>query len=139
MSVERPYFLEAYNAVEVPRTIRTVDEMGDNSVDDVVVRETIETFFAQTVEAFGLGYLAMQRCFFIDSRMISQGTTGAASDDFIETLEIQDRQIIASAIRIRDQWNYQVTHFAKYPLTATTLEVIREFGVVDEIIKGPNQ
>jgi len=129
-------FVKRFEAVEVPTTLRTIDEMGDNSEGDTSVRETIRGFFDRTVAAFELSHLAMQSCFEINTAMLIPSTEHTYSDDFIETLEIKDVQLIASAVRKRDEWNYQVTHFAKYPLTPRSVRVIKEFEMIEGIIQG---
>jgi len=114
-----PDFITRYNEVEVPETLRTMD--GDNKH----VAETTNDFFDRVRASLSLSYLALTHLVEVDSRMIVRPWQ-SGSDDFIEELWLKDRQLMATAVRIRDQTNFQVTHFAKYPLMPRSIDAIEE-------------
>ena len=118
-----------YSEVEVPAPLRTMDAA------DKHVAETTNNFFDRVQASLSLSYLALSSCVEIDSRMIVRaGQTG--SDDFIEELWLKDRQLMATAVRIRDETNFQVTHFAKYPLAPESVEMLDELTMLEQIIDG---
>lgn len=134
----RPDFIDAYNGVVVPETVVSMDAI------DGQVSETMSTFFDEIIDSLDLSPLALDASFERDRKMIipSYGPTFIpeknvyATDDFIELFRMKGRQVLAAVTLMRDDYNYQIAHFSKYPLLSQTEATIRELQRVDGIIGG---
>lgn len=63
---------------------------------------------------------------------LAQGKTGVMTDDYAKTLE-HPYQAVASAMFLRDDFNYTRAHFAKYPIDSPLEEYIREHQQHDRL------
>ena len=138
MSVERPDFLKAYDAVEVPTTMHSMDAIDEQ------VRDTSDAFFEAIRDSLDLSSRSLVHLFEIDYRMLvpmyGEGTPAQekviASDDYIRVFRRRGGQTLASIMYTRDDPNYQDAHFAKYPLRPVTIEQIRAFQKMERIELG---
>lgn len=49
----------------------------------------------------------------------------------MQELKIEGVQTLASVLRVRDEYNFQVAHFAKYELLPRSVEIIREIDKLE--------
>jgi hypothetical protein len=131
---ERPDFLVAYNAVEVPPTIVSQDAIDEQ------VRLAEEIFFAAIQASLDLSPRTVGVFFEIERRLLvrqahaEEGYFG--TDDYQHRFRKSGQQILASVTYIRDDLNYQIAHFAKYPLLQGTEHGIRELQRLERIEFG---
>ena len=131
---ERPDFINAYNAVQVPETLVSMDAIDEQ------VRSTQDSFFAAISDSLDLSSRTVGHFFEIERRLllrdehVQEGYYG--TDDYQERFRKTGQQILASVTYIRDDWNYQVAHFAKYPLLEGTVRNIRELQQLERIEFG---
>ncbi len=138
MSVERPDFLVAYKAVEVPDTMRSMDAIDEE------VRGVSDAFFEAIGNSLDLSPRTLGGLFEIEYRMLVRDyPTGArpedmirGSDDYIRKFKRQGGQTLASVMYTRDDVNYQDAHFAKYSLRPKTIADIRSFQQFERIENG---
>lgn len=131
-------FLELYEAVEVPDPVLTID-----AIDPLAI-ETTEAFFRNIQNSLQLGAGSLDLFFERDMAMLVPayeiGTPSServrATDDFLAVFKKRGQQVIASVLAVRDDFNYQVTHFTKYPLLPQTIEDIRELQRFERINHG---
>lgn len=138
MSVERPDFLVAYNAVEVPNTMHSMDAIDEE------VREVADAFFEKVSSSLDLSPRTLGHLFEIEYRMLVRDyPTGArpedmvrGSDDYVQRFRRQGGQTLASVMYTRDDANFQDAHFAKYSLSPRTIDDIRSFQHLERIEFG---
>lgn len=138
MSVARPNFLDAYNAVEVPAPMLSMDAIDEQ------VAEVSNTFFDNVRDSLDLSYRSLEHLFEIEYKMLvpsyPSGTAAEhmvlASDDYLKLFQRRGGQALASVLYTRDDFNYQIAHFAKFPLLAKTEEEIRAFQLMERIEIG---
>lgn len=121
MAEHEPYSIEEllarYDQVTVPESLRTMDPIGDMSEDGKYnVIETTHDFFDRIMASLQLSRRALAHVLEFESRMLVPLDRSRASDDIVTELRVKYVQTIATTLRTRDDWNWQVTHFAKYPL-----------------------
>jgi|GEM_PF-1427349 len=142
-----------YSQVEVPATLRTQDAI------DGRVAEVQEAFFADIVDALQISHLAQRAILNINVRMLVPPDTNSlnahhlhsledhepqgmslgvsrfrASDDFLTQLDMNGIQPLATVLRTRDDWNYQIAQFTKYDLEQKTVDVLGEIDGLEGII-----
>jgi hypothetical protein len=135
---ERPDFLSAYNAVEVPAPLLSMDAIDEQ------VRETTDTFFDSVIRSLDLSPLVMGNFFEIKWKTLTPMYEDSVpyesrvhgTDDYIQMLRKQGSQTLAAVMYTRDDFNYQIAHFAKYPLLAKTEKEIRELQRLERIVSG---
>ncbi len=133
-AVERPDFLVAYNAVEVPATILSQDAIDEE------VNTIKENFFAEIRDSLDLSPRTLEHFFDVERRLIvrqshaEQGYFG--TDDYQTHFRRTGHQILASVTYMRDDFNYQVAHFAKHTLLEDTVSGIRELQQLERIEFG---
>lgn len=132
--VERPDFLVAYNAVEVPATRVSADAIDEH------VYELERCFMGEIRASLDLSDFALEH-FFVEERSLLVRPEHAEqgyfdTDDYQLRYRKCGQQILASVTYTRDDFNYQVAHFAKYPLTDHTVESIRELQRIERIVAG---
>lgn len=138
MSVERPDFLVAYNAVEVPDTMHSMDAIDEE------VRIASDTFFENISNSLDLSPRTLEHLFEIEYRMqVRDYPTGArpedmvrGSDDYVRKFKRQGGQTLAAIMYTRDDNNFQDAHFAKYSLRPKTVDDIRSFQHLERIEFG---
>lgn len=138
MSIERPDFLVAYNAVEVPETMHSMDAIDEQ------VRVASDTFFENVSNSLDLSPRTLGHLFEIEYRMLVRDyPTGArpedmvrGSDDYVRKFKRQGGQTLAAIIYTRDDNNFQDAHFAKYSLRPKTVDDIRSFQHLERIEFG---
>lgn len=136
--IERPDFLVAYNAVPVPETMRTKD-----ASDEAVIRTT-ETFFSEVRDSLDLSPRTLGAFFEMSWKTLvpmyeqevppEQRIHG--TDDMYYSFRRKGYQALASVTYIRDDPNYQIAHFAKYPLLPATEQAIRDLQHLERIEFG---
>lgn len=133
-NVVRPDFLEAYNAVVVPEPLVSMDAIDEH------VHATADRFFAEVRTALDLGSHTVATFFEIEDKMLvtphGPEKEVRGSDDFMHLFQRRGGQAIASVLYQRDSFNFQIAQFAKYPLLPRTIEEIREFQRLEQIIHG---
>lgn len=119
-------FVERYNRVPVPESLRTIDMAGDVSADSRIVLERTEEFFENIVASFSFTDLARTSLLSINHRMLVP-TDGSLrySDDQMDELSVEGIQPLGTVLRTRDVSNYQLAQFTKYPLRTETIEHIQ--------------
>lgn len=138
MSAERPDFLVAYNAVEVPDTMHSMD------ANDEEVRAASEKFFEAVSSSLDLSPRTLGHLFEIEYRMLVRDSPSGAhpedmirgSDDYVQRFRRQGGQTLAAIMYTRDDPNYQDAHFAKYSLRPKTIDDIRSFQQLERIEFG---
>lgn len=138
MSVERPDFLNAYTAVEVPAPTLSMDAIDEQ------VGEVSDKFFDDVRDSLDLSYRSLGHLFEIDYKMLVPsyplGTAAEhmvqASDDYLKRFMRRGGQTLASVLYTRDDFNYQIAHFAKFPLLSKTEADIRSFQQLERIELG---
>ncbi len=135
---ERPNFVDAYNAVEVPAPLLSTDAIDEH------VTLTTNRFFDAIMESLDLSPLAMQYALefkwktltpmYEDSVPYEQRVHG--TDDYIQMLRKQGSQTLAAVMYTRDDFNYQIAHYTKYPLLSKTEAELRELHRLERIISG---
>lgn len=131
------HFPESYDAVRVPDPIRSMD-----AIDQAVVAAE-EQFFAEIRDSLQITYLALSSFCKINHRMLVPMHRPALSfvdqpresDDSLSEFWLEGVQPLATVLKTRDDWNWQVASFAKFPLLPRTIEVITELRGIDGIIK----
>lgn len=114
-------FIERYNRVPVPESLRTIDMAGDMSADDRSVLERVDSFFEEVAGAFSFTDIARASLLEVNHRMlVPLDGSLRATDDQIDELWIRNIQPLATVLRTRDEWNWQVAQFSKYPLLPRT-------------------
>ncbi len=134
MNVDRPDFLEAYNAVEVPAPIVST-ESPDEEAD-----EAVDTFFRSVQSALGLGDLTYSELFERVTRPISNASEiqqrHEVQSDSLEVFRRRGGQVIASVLRISEAPESQTIRFAKYEPTKETQQMIRDLQYLIDINHG---
>lgn len=138
MSVERPDFLTEYNKVVVPEPILSMDSLDEG------VNKAETKFLDEIMDSLDVGNLTLDHFFEIDIKMlVPPFQTGVSlekqrleSDDYIKVFKKRGSQVLASVVYFRDDFNYQITHFAKYPLLSKTEQEIRELQRLERIQHG---
>lgn len=135
---ERPDFLVAYNAVEAPDTMVSQDAV------DPQVNETVDTFFEAVYSSLDLSPRTLGHFFEREGKMlvpryendITSSERVYATDDYQERFRRRGHQILAAVTYIRDDFNYQIAHFSKFPLTPPTEKAIRDLQQMERIEFG---
>jgi len=132
--LERPDFLVAYNAVEVPPTLLSQDAIDED------VHLVYRTFFGAIRDSLDLSPRTLTHFFQIERRLvITQEHADAGyfgTEDYQTRFRKTGQQILASVTYERDDLNYQIAHFAKYPLLEGTVRSIRELQQLERIELG---
>ncbi len=128
-------FPASYEAVRVPDTLHTKDAIDEQ------VREAQQHFFEEIRDSLQISQLAISAFCRINYRMLvphhpgqQYGETQRYSDDFISEFWFERVQPLATVVKVRDEWNWQVASFAKYPLLPRTVRIITELESIDDII-----
>ena len=134
------FFPASYNAVAVPEPIRTMD------ADDERVVEAESNFFEAIADSLQLSHFALASLCRLQRRMLvpSEGlgfTRGdlREPDDSINELWVDGVQPLATVLKTRDDTDWQVASFTKYPLLPQTIHIVGEFESIDDIIGGPHE
>lgn len=134
MSAERPDFIDAYNAVEVP------DPMVTQDASDSYVSDTVNAYFEAVQNSLGLGARSLGGFFEYDYKMLAplirSGREYPDTNDFIQIFRKKGYQVLAAVTYMRDDFNAQITQFAKYPLLDPTITTIRELQHLERIEDG---
>lgn len=134
MSVERPDFLTAYNAVEVPDPLVTIDA-GNEEVHGIAT-----DFFESIQSSLDLSPRSLEGFFEYDLKMLAPLIASKheyqESDDYIRTFRKKGGQALAAVMYMRDDFNNQITHFSKYRLRSSTITTIRELQHLERIEAG---
>lgn len=135
---ERPDFLIAYNAVEVPPTMRVQDAIDEQ------LRTTTDTFFENIYSSLDLSPRTLGGFFefkfntlvplYEDDRPDSDKVR--VTDDMVHSFRRKGSQALAAVMSIRDDPNYTIAHFAKYPLLPQTEDLIRDLQRLERIELG---
>lgn len=123
-------FVARFNAVEVPAPIRTMDAIDER------VAEAREAFFDRILTALELSHLAIVASLERDTRMLVPPDQSRRSEDYIDELRLKGVQPLASVLRIRDDVNYQVAFFNKYPLTPHAITTFREIEEIEKRLES---
>lgn len=139
----RPDFVETYNAVQVPGVLQTIDAMSPEFA------QAEQDFFDRIRASFALSSRALdmvvQPHYHNMVVLFEDPVSGynplqpeaiRPTESYIETLDIEDVQTIASVIRTRNAFNHQVAVFAKYPLSDRAITIVRELQMGEDIIHG---
>lgn len=134
------FFPDSYNAVKVPESIRSMD-----AIDERVV-EAEAHFFEEITDSLQLSRLALASFCQIRHRMLvpteglkfSRGDL-RESDDIVTELWVEGVQPLATVLKTRDEVNWQVASFAKYPLLPRAIEIVQEIGTLEDIIGGEHR
>ena len=128
-------FIEHYNAVKVPEPFVTMDAIDEE------VGLVKDKFFDQIVSSLGLSRLAVAATFNMDIRMLMSPIeslrtvdTVHGTDDFIDEIAIEGVQPLATAFRYRNDLNFQVILFAKYPLLPKAIDTLTEMHNLDGVV-----
>lgn len=117
---------ERYDAVVVPGLFRTGELDADREVN-----ATEERFMGEVVDSLGLSQRALQFVLRFDHRMLVEPSiaeqNAKLSDDYLHRLQVSGVQTLASVERSRDETNFMIVHFAKYPLSAMAVRAIERF------------
>jgi hypothetical protein len=113
-----PDFIQQFNIVKVPEIEQTIDDATGPWA------EIEQDYFNRIIASFKMSQHAIGVTFDIDRRMLVPADMSRASNDFISELWVKDRQPIATTLRVRNELNYQVVLFNKYPLLPSTIETI---------------
>lgn len=104
--------------VEVPETYR----FSTGPEETVEIGRITDDYFDRTITALRLSNRALQSFFEIQHRTLGEEEPGGllrVSDDFDTSLWLKGVQPLASVRNVRDDPNFQVILFAKYPLLNT--------------------
>jgi len=129
-------FPESYDAVEVPETMRSMDAIDER------VAEAGEKFFGEIIDSLQFPRLALESFCRIRHRMLVP-TIGHSlargglreSDDSISELWVEGVQPLATVLKTRDERNWQVASFAKYPLLPQTIQIVNEIDTIANIVE----
>lgn len=125
-------FIDAFNEVKVPPTIVLQDAI------DVASLEC--RYFEDIQSSLQLSRRALNTFFEYETRLLIpshrekaliRGESGIMTDDYMRLFRQTGRQALASVALIRNDFNYSIVHFAKYPLTEGTVESIQRIRSFD--------
>lgn len=114
---ETPSFEERYAAVPIPEQI-----VGYDADYDEQVARAKERFFCDVTNALDMGYLAVR----VVCRVQRQ--------DVVDELWYGDVQPLAGVAEEHDSEHGRAAHFTRYPLSAETVQSLREIHYLDDII-----
>ena len=134
ISPQYPDFIKAFNAVEVPPATVFQDAIEAEGLRCTYLEDikntldlsprTLDAFFEQETKLL----------FPLDREdAIRRGESGIMTDDTITLFRYRGRQVLASAMLIRDEYNYSVLHCAKYPIMEQAAEDIRAYQQLERI------
>lgn len=129
MTLKRPDFLIAYNHVPVPETMLSMDANNEQ------VHASADQFFEDIMNSLDLGRRTLGDFFEINYRMliptIKRRRALRETDEYTQFLQKTGSQTLAAVLYRRDDFNYQIAHFAKFPLLPKTVAEIRELQQFD--------
>lgn len=136
--LERPDFLVAYNAVEVPDVLVSQDAIDEH------VREVANDFFEAVYSSLDLSPRTLGGFFEREYKMlvphhappVSSAERVTATDDYQERFRRVGGQILASVTYVRSDSNYQYAHFSKFPILPRTEDDIRAYQQLERIELG---
>lgn len=132
MSQEYPDFLRSFNSVEVPLTV---------VLQDAVEATALQLAYLENIQdSLQLSSRALSSFFEYETRLLipatqeaalARGESGIMTDDYTRLFRQKGRQALASVTLIRDDFNYSIVHFAKYPLSEGSVESLRSIHVLN--------
>ena len=133
MSLERPDFMESFNAVEVPPTMIVQDEFDAAQYQRDFLKE-IQDSLVLSDRALGAFFDEETKLLlpYAKQEALRRGESGMMTDDYITLFRHRGRHALASVMLIRDDFNYTVVHFAKYPILPPIEACIRNYQQGDE-------
>ncbi len=112
-----------------------------DAIDERVV-EAENTFFQEVTDSLQLSKLALSTFCNMRHRMLVPldydkplARMVRGSDDIVSELWFEGVQPLAAVMKVRDERNWQVASFSKYPLLPKTLEAITDLDAIIDIIE----
>ncbi|UTX51225.1 hypothetical protein KI440_03385 [Candidatus Saccharibacteria bacterium TM7i] len=137
MNPERPDFMRAFEAVEVPPTVVLQDAIEASALQEAYLSNIQNSLdLSPRTLAYFFEYETKLLLPSAKEEALRRGETGIMTDDYITLFRRRGHQVLASVMLIRDDFNYSVVHFAKHPITEWAAESIRELQLLERLEAG---